>query len=134
MALLLLVHALALIAAVDGAAIAPRNPAPTNSPSGNYAPVRVQCPAGLQVRQVPTRCAGRSSPRSPRSGQLGAAEAAYIARRKSTAAASWRDYFQRLGFSSSVASALTADPSKLPTTGVAVSGGGLRAMLYGALL
>ena len=125
MALLLLVHALALSVAVDGAVIAARNPAPTTSPSGNYAPVRVACPAGLQVRQVPTRCAGHVRPRSSCSGQLGSAEAAYIAQRKATAASAWRDYLQRVGLNTSV------DPTDA-TTALAVSGGGLRAMLYGA--
>lgn len=75
--------------------------------------------AGLQVRLPPA------------SGQIGDGEAAYITKRKATAAPAWSDYFVRLGFNNTVAAALTSDPSKLPTTAIAVSGGGLRAMLYG---
>lgn len=98
--------------------LAKRDNAPIDSPSGTYAPLRVDCPANLAVRLPPTP-----------QGALNTEEAAYIARRQTASLPAWRTYLANVALDDFDIDAFLA--GGVPVTGAAVSGGGLRAMLHG---
>lgn len=101
-----------------------RDAAIRDSPSGTYAPSNVLCPAGLSVR-------------IPVNGSLDPQEAAYVLEKTANSVNTWTEYLNNLGLAgldvgSFVPSKDNAKPGvTLPNIGIAVSGGGERAMLVG---
>jgi len=119
---------LVILATPDNPRFITRSPALTNSPSGGYAPVWVDCPSDLAVRQ-PTLA-----------GPLAPKESEYITKRTLKSVPYWRSYLSRAGLSEfdielflkkaldqGAVTGLT-----LPNVGLALSGGGPRAALIGA--
>ncbi|OAV93584.1 hypothetical protein PTTG_12089 [Puccinia triticina 1-1 BBBD Race 1] len=119
---------LIILATPDNPRLFARSPALTNSPSGGYAPVWVDCPNDLSVRQ-PTLA-----------GPLASKEAEYIKKRTLKSVPYWRSYLSRAGLSdfdieSFLKKASTQGAVRgltLPNVGLALSGGGPRAALIGA--
>ncbi|POW00053.1 hypothetical protein PSTT_13371 [Puccinia striiformis] len=119
---------LVILATPDNPRMFARSPALTNSPSGGYAPVWVDCPSDLSVRQ-PTLA-----------GPLASKETDYIQKRTLKSVPYWRSYLSRAGLSefdielflkkASTQGAVTG--LTLPNVGLALSGGGPRAALIGA--
>lgn len=115
-------HDVARVAIVLGEVLRGRDVAPSTSLSGNYAPSKnATCPSQL------VRTANASVSVAPR-------EAAYIAARRAASADAWRAYLSNSAVSSAGIdiNAFLANTSNLPNVGIAVSGGGFRAMLHGA--
>ncbi|KAG0148689.1 hypothetical protein CROQUDRAFT_75104 [Cronartium quercuum f. sp. fusiforme G11] len=104
-----------------------RRPALQDSPSGNYAPVWVQCPHDLRVR-FPDRY-----------GPLADKEADYIRQRTIKSIPHWRSYLSRANLTDFNMDDFLQRAEKegaqaghtLPNIGMALSGGGPRAALVG---
>ncbi|PLW42637.1 hypothetical protein PCANC_11751 [Puccinia coronata f. sp. avenae] len=119
---------LVLLATPDSPRFIARSPALTNSPSGGYAPVWVDCPSDLSVRQ-PTLA-----------GPLASKESEYITKRTLKSIPYWRSYLSRAGLSELDTESFLKKASDegaaagltLPNVGLALSGGGPRAALIGA--
>ncbi|KAG0140869.1 hypothetical protein CROQUDRAFT_68916 [Cronartium quercuum f. sp. fusiforme G11] len=103
-----------------------RDPAISNSPSNNYAPIRTDCPDNL-ISQ-------------PKEAQISVAEQNYVSQKASKSIPLWRDYLNRLNITGlDVESFLSQATSQggraaenLPNFGFAISGGGARALCVGA--
>ncbi|KAK0552920.1 hypothetical protein OC846_001500 [Tilletia horrida] len=99
-----------------------------SSPTGNYAPGLVACPAPVQPGTT-------GLIRNASNNAVNDAEAAFIAKHRSLRASDWAAYLNRSGFTDSDfpggLSNYTSNIANLPKAGLAVSGGGYRAMLVG---
>lgn len=119
---------LVILASPDNPRLFPRSPALRSSPSGGYAPVWVDCPRELSVRQPVI------------SGPLASQEAEYIRKRTLKSVPYWRAYLSRAGLEqfdieSFLLKASTDGAVRgltLPNVALALSGGGPRAALIGA--
>jgi len=119
---------LVILASPDNPRLFARSPALRNSPSGGYAPVWVDCPSQLSVRQPDVQ------------GPLASQEAEYIRKRTLKSVPHWRAYLSRAGLKhfdieSFLQKASTNGAVRgltLPNVALALSGGGPRAALIGA--
>ncbi|PLW31214.1 hypothetical protein PCASD_11063 [Puccinia coronata f. sp. avenae] len=96
------------------------------SPSGGYEPIKVRCRANFTVRVAGTG-----------SDCLGQNEANYIAQKAAKSTSSWHAYLTQVGLSElDIANFTAGTPpvagETLPNIGIAMSGGGIRALIGGA--
>ncbi|PLW19872.1 hypothetical protein PCANC_05906 [Puccinia coronata f. sp. avenae] len=96
------------------------------SPSGGYEPIKVRCRANFTVRVAGTG-----------SDFLGHKEANYVAQKAAKSTSSWLTYLTQVGLSDfDIANFTAGTPpvagETLPNIGIAMSGGGIRALIGGA--
>ncbi|KAI9205197.1 lysophospholipase catalytic domain-containing protein [Polychytrium aggregatum] len=89
-------------------------------PYSPFAPRRVECPSSPIVRQIK----GQQT--------LAVQESDWVAGRETEVRDAWRAYLQRVGLKDFDVEAFLAANERLPRIGLAMSGGGNRAMLVGA--
>ncbi|EHS63358.1 uncharacterized protein PGTG_21534 [Puccinia graminis f. sp. tritici CRL 75-36-700-3] len=95
------------------------------SPSGGYEPIVVRCPANFTIRVAGTD-----------SDFLGQKEADYIAQKAAKSTDLWQTYLAGVGLADfDLANFTTSNPvagETVPNIGIAMSGGGIRALIGGA--
>ncbi|KAK4058742.1 hypothetical protein OIO90_000186 [Microbotryomycetes sp. JL221] len=93
--------------------------------SASYAPVTGPCPSNTTlIRNAGTPSGGNQT--------LNPQESSYVSARKSNADQALRTWFDRNNITSTVFAGNLSGDSTLPTIGIALSGGGNRAALFGA--
>lgn len=98
------------------------------NPSGSYDPDRVSCPTAAGANQPG---GGVGFVRNASSQALGAGEASYVQRHQTQSQAAWQSWLSAnntLDIAGGVQN-YTSDLSRLPRVGLALSGGGYRAMV-----
>jgi lysophospholipase len=133
-----------LLAAGSAAPLEPRDAAIRDAPSKSYTPSRGVCPKALAVRRSNVQVRPFPSLFPPyhelmirsQGFPLNNDEASYISKKSLTSVPAWSAYLKNVNLAGLNVSSFTAVhknglPS-LPNVGFAVSGGGYRALLYGA--